>query len=213
VKNQIRLIIFDLDDTLIQSKIDYAALKKQLLELFPKSNTLTSKKTPILGLLSQLETIDSELYFQARTLVEETERGAALNAKIMVSADNIPKILSQYKIQGVIYTNNSFKTVLLYLQKEEFSFLKQFFILTRDDITKPKPDPEGILTILSRFSNIEKESTIYIGDSYIDAEAAYLAGIRWVLFDSRNIDLNEFITPPSGIISHWSELESLLKTL
>jgi phosphoglycolate phosphatase len=212
VFNQIKLIIFDLDDTLIRSRINYPALRAQILDFFSDYQS-SLEEIPILGLVKRLQRMNSEYYIPAKTLVEETEHNAALNARIIEGADSIPDILSRYNIHGAIYTNNSSQTVNLYLNNPRFSFLNEFFILTRNDITNPKPDPEGIFNIISRFNNMQKENTIYIGDSYIDAGAAYEAGIRWILYNSRNLNLENFISEPSAIINHWSELESLLFNL
>jgi HAD superfamily hydrolase (TIGR01549 family) len=209
----IQLIIFDLDDTLVRSSIDYAKVRLKIAELFPKGSLPPYlHQTPILHIMNQLKEIDEHLFHQAKNIVEKSERSAVKNASIMQGAPDLAGILKQHKIKGVIYTNNTRESVKLYLLKIGFEFLEYFEILTRDDIKKPKPDPEGIMVIL-RKSNIPKSNTIYIGDSFIDSEAASAANIRFLLFNSRKLDPNTLKTAPFYILNEWSEFEPFLRTI
>jgi phosphoglycolate phosphatase len=208
--DKIKLIIFDLDDTLIRSGINYTAIREEIYELFPPDAQVSNlHKTPILILASQLKLIDEQLYRTAKRLIERSEEESVEKAKIMEGAENIPEILEKNDIQSVIYTNNTQKTVNLYFEKPQFHFLKHFEFVTRDDVKHPKPNPEGILTILNKKSTT-KDNTAYIGDSYIDAGAARKAGIRFILFDSRNLDLNAHRISPFATIKKWSEFERII---
>ena len=209
----IRLVIFDLDDTLLHSSINYAKVRSKIAELFPRTFLPPHlHQTPILQLMNQLREIDEFLFRQAKQIIEKSERRAVKNASIMQGAPDLPGILKQHKIKGVIYTNNTRETVKLYLLKIGFEFLDYFEIFTRDDIKKPKPDPEGIMMILNKF-NILKLNTIYIGDSFIDSEAASGANIRFILFNSRKLDPNTLKTSPFYIFNDWSEFEPFLRTV
>ncbi|MHA1944905.1 MAG: HAD family hydrolase [Candidatus Hodarchaeales archaeon] len=208
----IELIIFDLDDTLVRSSINYAKIRTEIAELFPKDSQLPHlNRTPILKLIKQLRELDEDLFHQAKLIVEKSERNAVNKAIIMDGASVIPSLLKHYNIKGVIYTNNTRETVKLYLRKLGFEFLSSFEIFTRDDIQKPKPDPEGIIMILNRWS-IPKLNTLYIGDSFIDSEAANNAKIKFILFNSRNMDPNNLKTIPLLTLNDWSEFEPFLQT-
>ena len=207
-----QLIIFDLDDTLIHSSINYSEIRLKLIELFPDEYKPSFKdRNPLLQLLKNLKGISEELYEQGKLIVEKSERNAAKNAVIMKGAEIIPSLLEQFNLKGLIYTNNSNDTVNLYRENPEFSFLSQFQIVTRDDVKKPKPHPEGLLQIISRFK-IPKSDVIYIGDSFIDSEAANRADIKFILFNSRKLDPISFDSAPFSIINHWYEFEVFLNT-
>ena len=209
--NRINLAIFDLDETLIKSSIDYTKIKQQLYDLFPTGQTHSSFwNLSILQLLKELEKKDKEAYFDGLALVEDTENQSVKNACIMNGAEKVPEILQKHEILGYIYTNNSQDTVYLHLKRPEFSFLKKFTIITRDDLINPKPEPDGILRIMEK-ENIPKENSIFIGDSYLDANAASKAGIRFFLFNSRNLDLSLLPEKPFAIIDQWSEFETLIE--
>lgn len=51
-------------------------------------------------------------------------------------------------------------------------------IVDGDDVVEKKPNPEGINLIINSF-RYEKSQIIMIGDSIVDKEAAYLAGIKY----------------------------------
>jgi pyrophosphatase PpaX len=50
-------------------------------------------------------------------------------------------------------------------------------VLTEDDVQRPKPDPEGLITA-SRILAVPPERIAYVGDSVADLEAGRAAGMR-----------------------------------
>ncbi len=209
--SSIKLFIFDLDDTLIQSNINYSEIRYRVAELFtpPLSNDFILK-TPILELLKKLREDNPEKYDEGYRRIDKAEKEAIKMATVIQGADRIPLILKKYDIQYIIFTNNSRSTADLY--QTRFNFLKEFQILTREDFNNPKPDPEGLIEIIERYNNesITRENTVYVGDSYIDAIAAYRANIRFIWFKSRDINPDLIPTPPYAILTDWSNFESIL---
>lgn len=213
---KIKLLIFDLDDTLLHSNINYSELRFQIATIFSSSlPTETILKTPILELLRKLKQEGQDKFVEGYRKIDEAEKKAARTATIISGVEKLPLIIKKFNLKSAIYTNNSKKTINLYLANPAFEFLKEFSILTRDDFSRPKPDPEGILSIIEGFHNkqVSKRNTIYIGDSYLDAIAADRAGIRFIWFNSRNIDQKLFPSPPYAILTHWSDFETILQGL
>ncbi|MFX0208193.1 MAG: HAD family hydrolase [Candidatus Hodarchaeota archaeon] len=210
----IKLLIFDLDDTLIKSNIDYSQIRREVVELF--DNSIPEEivtKTPILKLLDKLKEVHPNRYPEGYQRVYETEREATEQADIIEGAEKIPVLLKKYRILSAIYTNNSLNTVKLYLAKSEFKFLHKFQIHTREDFTNPKPDPEGLIKIISLFRKpeITQKNTAYVGDSYIDALAAHNANVKFIWFNSRDVDSSLFPTPPYAVLTNWLNFESFLE--
>lgn len=206
----IKMIIFDLDDTLIHSNIDYNKIRSFIAQLFnPPIAESEAKSTAITILLEKLRLKHPDLYTIGKKRMIEFEKAAADTATVMHGVEKIPGIMKKFNIESVIFTNNSVETLNLYLSKPRFKFLRGFRIFTREDFSNPKPDPEGIFHILDKYS-FPPEYTVYIGDSYIDSKAAYEAGIRFVHFFSREINLNLFPVPPYSTITSWNEFEDLL---
>ena len=202
-------IIFDLDDTLIHSNIDYAAMKNEILKLFnpqdAQLDTLTIKE-----LLERLDQ-DKDKYNKAYKIIETIESKSALKAEAIPSADKIPAFLKESNLKAAILTNNSRNSVNKYLQTSKLQYLNNIgSIITRDDVSKMKPDPAGLLYIINKFK-LKPQEVYFIGDSYIDAEAAKAANIDFLLVNYRNLSLSRFKTPPIRIFSQLSEIFPFLR--
>ncbi|MHA1305494.1 MAG: HAD family hydrolase, partial [Candidatus Heimdallarchaeaceae archaeon] len=201
------------DGTLVQSKIEYTKIKEELKHLL---KTLISEEQyiefisiprSIIEIISFIAKNDQtgEMNGRAWELVEEYELKGYEDAEIY--EDVIPT-LTALKEQGnsiAILTNNSRKLTEVALTKFNLSNLVEF-VVTRDDVNKPKPDPEGIYRIIEHF-NSTKEETIFIGDSWLDAEAAVNARIRFAYFGTdienktreKNIEIEKTINKISEI--------------
>jgi len=60
-------------------------------------------------------------------------------------------------------------------------------VVTSLDVTRPKPDPEGLLSILRTFG-LDSQEAVYVGDSIIDQKASRLADIPFVAYGSPGLD-------------------------
>jgi HAD superfamily hydrolase (TIGR01509 family) len=83
-------------------------------------------------------------------------------------------------------------------------------VVTGNDVTAHKPDPEGILMALARLG-VAKDRAVMLGDSEKDILAAHNAGIDSVLFFPRDNEafhtLGELAAhKPTYIIHSWREL-------
>lgn len=79
-----------------------------------------------------------------------------------------------------------------------------------DQVSKYKPDPEGIHTILQRY-NLNSQHTVYIGDSTFDVEMGQRAGVQsaavtWGAHDARIL----LHSNPDFIINDPSEINTVL---
>ena len=211
--NKITFVIFDLDDTLLKSNINYRKIKIDLIKLIGETkiyNKINPDEITINELLQDINQQYSEKFVQARDIVNNHELRASLSAEILPFANKIPEILRKNNIGSAILTNNSAETVKTYLENIKFNYLQHFGkIYTRDDIKEMKPNPTGILTILRDFA-LEKEKAVYIGDSHIDCLASMRAGIKFILLNSRKLSLKAFNCKPWKIIENLEEFQSIL---
>jgi HAD superfamily phosphatase len=94
---------------------------------------------------------------------------------------------------------------------------REFFrdIVTADDVSRPKPDPEGLLKILA---GRPPESAIYLGDNVDDALAAQSAGVPFVgVLRRRSDERRQRIAKLKklgalSILGHINELEPYLNS-
>ncbi|OPL16209.1 MAG: hypothetical protein AVO38_09095 [delta proteobacterium ML8_D] len=70
------------------------------------------------------------------------------------------------------------------------------------DVKYPKPNPEGIFKILN-ISGVDKDHTIYIGDSIVDETVSHRAGIPFIAY--KNSNLNALFH-----VEHFFEIKEIL---
>lgn len=209
--SKLSLIIFDLDDTLIHSNIDYALMKQRVKNLFNPNYEF--KNNPTIKELLEILADKPDKINQAYTLIEQMESDSAKIAELIPPADKLPAILKQMNVNSAVLTNNSRQSVDKYLTFEKFKFLKEIGpIITRNDVNAMKPDPAGLEKIIDYFSlQYQKSEVIYIGDSFIDADAAHYAGIKFLLVNNRKLDVSIFNFKPWKIFSNLFELIHFLQ--
>ncbi|MDF2717142.1 MAG: family hydrolase [Paenibacillus sp.] len=79
-----------------------------------------------------------------------------------------------------------------------------------DEMTRPKPDPEGVLTAMNALG-ADKAETVFIGDSEADMRAGKGAGVftigaHWL----ENVQTHRFETTPDLYVTRTSELLAFL---
>ncbi|KGX91834.1 HAD family hydrolase [Pontibacillus marinus] len=84
-------------------------------------------------------------------------------------------------------------------------------IITGDDVIEPKPHPEGLYKALSALE-VERNDSMFIGDSDADIEAGLRAGIttagvHWL----PNYTPNEFLVEPHYMFEHVCDLKKWLE--
>ena len=83
-------------------------------------------------------------------------------------------------------------------------------IVGADDVTKTKPDPEGLLLALRKLS-VSATSAVYIGDHVIDAEAARNAGLPFIAVLTGKHQRSSFEPYPNeAIVQSVEDLPGLL---
>ncbi|MHA1552090.1 MAG: HAD family hydrolase [Candidatus Heimdallarchaeaceae archaeon] len=214
--SSIQLIVFDLDGTLIQSNIDYMGIRddvrKLLKDLVPPDEYQIIKDTPttILNLVELVKTKDAlgGLYEKAWQIVEDAERIGYEKAKI---DDDVHSTLDKLQLENfdiAIFTNNSRKLTDYGMKKFELDKYTDV-VITRDDVEEAKPNPEGLIKIMKHF-NRSIEQTIFIGDSWLDAETAQVLGVDFIYFgDSsapitrrKKIDVSKIVNKISEILNY-----------
>lgn len=83
------------------------------------------------------------------------------------------------------------------------------YVLGGDDVGKPKPDPEGLLTLLELFG-VRKNELLYIGDSCVDEKAAEAAGVDFCAMLLGGTRPEQFQkTPRNRMFSGWDCIRDL----
>ncbi len=187
----IKLIIFDLDGTLVDSSVDITnalnyAIEPYVLKLLTREDTI--------GLVGEGITrlIEKMLLFAGK----DSNKQASAD----LQADIIKRFLEYYTKHLLDYTREypgvretlkqlgGYKKALISNKREVLSRktigglgLSQFFdtVIGSDTTPEKKPSPIPVLKALSEF-NIKPEEAIIVGDSNLDIDAGKAAGITTI---------------------------------
>ncbi len=183
------LVIFDCDGTLVDSSISNRLFYDGI-----KTGLGLAPLTPEEEAYSYVQTVDRTL----RRIIPEDlldrafEAVAAADWKDLVGAVRLqPGVLDfirSLKRAGMLtaVNTNSGEEVRTVLDRLNVK-LKFELIVSADDVTRPKPDPEGVLFILDKLE-VEQNRTIYIGDSLIDQLTAQGAGVTFWAYGNPELE-------------------------
>ena len=103
------------------------------------------------------------------------------------------QMLNLLKANGIMRAINTNRTTSMKYIMERFH-LEPFFdmVVTALDVTNPKPHPESIEKIIQKL-NLNKEETVFIGDSEVDQQTAKSSGIKFISYKNREIANDAFI--------------------
>jgi HAD superfamily hydrolase (TIGR01509 family) len=183
--SNIKLVIFDLDGTLIEStkELHYEALNKALYEISP--NFIINKKEheDIYDALStkqklHLLTLNKGLNIDHHDKINKRKQEITFellkNHIFNIDRTEFLKDLKNEGFKIAICTNSIKKTTGIILEKLGITELVDI-VFTNEDVTKPKPDQEIFNKAINYF-NIEPNECIIYEDSKYGIEAAEKTG-------------------------------------
>jgi HAD superfamily hydrolase (TIGR01509 family) len=165
----IRGIVFDLDGTLVDSRLDFDAMRREM-EL--------PADLPILEALASLQPSHAA---RCRAILHRHELEGAERAASLPGARELLAILQSRGIRQAIATRNSRQITDATLMKLG---LELEMVLTRDD-GPVKPDPWPMLQACERWGLMPGE-VVVVGDFRFDVESGRAAGCRTVLLTHPN---------------------------
>lgn len=187
-----RGVIFDLDGTLVDSKLDFAAMRRDLG--FPSDAMI----------LETIAAIDDEAERRRlEHIMHLHEMDGADRAIAFPGAHDLLETLVKNHILVGIFTRNSRATAkhtLLHVG------LKISVIVARED-APPKPDPAGLHLITDKWG-IKTHEALFVGDNLFDLEAGRNAGIATALFAPIHPDFDHDHTE---IVSSLMDIEKYLE--
>lgn len=208
-------VIFDMDNTLLKSNIDFENMKKTVYDFLVGEGMINQNSTWKNKTASQIieeGRLHPEFYLiesEVWKLVEEVEakgmEGAQLEANAM---EMIHHLKDDGKIITVL-TNNAFTAAEKVLV--QFSMFHLFdLVLGREHMKALKPSPSGVYFIMDHWKNIKKEEWVLVGDSWIDGKAAEEAGIHFIAYQS---ELSQFLAKGITPLKHILDLIQLKRLI
>lgn len=187
MKKKIKAIVWDLDGTLIDFKINSIGARRKAIKLLknygiPKQEL--SIQESILENVKRSRLIFDQLGFSSKDIqkiinkvndaVIAIEHQAALKATLTKGIETVLKFLKNKSIKQAIFTYNTHANALVSLKKAQIeSYFK--VIVGRDDVRNLKPHPDHLKRICEQLE-VQIEEILIIGDTNTDIEAAINIG-------------------------------------
>jgi len=174
----LKLVIFDLDGTLLEPALDFDAIRAEIG--LPPGTTL----------LEAMDTLSKAERARANWILDRHEAEAADRSRLMPGAEELLDWLRARGIRTAVLTRNSRRSVDHACRQHGLQFSAVVARSTslgasREDHL-PKPSPMGVRHLMSTLGT-EPEETIVVGDFCFDVEAGAAAGCRTIalVFDPR----------------------------
>lgn len=209
-------LVFDMDNTLVGSRIDFAAIRRSLVALLARAGAASFPPTgllarPIADLVSQGESFDRA---HGTSLVPEMWRIIAAyeldGLRGATALDDAPAVLAALRRDGfriAVVTNNAREAARRALQSTGL-WPSVEVLVSRDDVAALKPAGDGVVEALRRLAPVER--AFVIGDSWIDGAAAHVAGALFIAYRRAAEDLVAHGVRPWRVISHLGDLRELV---
>jgi phosphoglycolate phosphatase len=212
-----RAILFDMDNTLLQSNIDYAAMKADVYEwlagsgLLPDGYPMHAETTSTMIMHARGFGLSDEQLAAVWRIAARHETAGMAGAGLKPGAHAMLDKLGA--IEGLtlaVMTNNTRAAADRALR--ETGVLGRFeFVLGREDVPELKPSPEAVLAVMRRCPGMEAADWLAVGDSWIDGAAAAGAGVPFIAYRADLEQLRKRGVVPVAAIEHWDDFALLVR--
>ena len=195
MKLPLQAVIFDLDNTLVQSDLDFDEIRRDI-------GFVTG---PILEFRDRQATPEQRDHINR--VLERHEKRAADTCRLNEGARELLDAIRSLGLKTAVLTRNSDQSVETALRLHGLVFDT---VLSRDGGAPPKPSPDPVLMICERLG-VGPENTLMVGDYKYDVEAGANAGCRTVLL--RTPIRSRFEADPDWEVDSLTDIEPIIKEL
>jgi phosphoglycolate phosphatase len=203
----VKLCVFDLDHTLVNSPLDLAAMARDIRALYERAcGPLPAREDRyrVGELIDRCRERSADLETAAWTIALDHERRAVGGAWLEPGA--LDAILGARAAGwGVaLWTNNAREVTEIALGR--FGLQPHFdLVVTRDEMGALKPAPDG-WSVIARHLGTRQTDAVVVGDSWVDGLAADKAGVPFIAYRAKPADLARWNIRP---IAHVTDLATL----
>lgn len=190
--SHIKAIVFDLDNTLVSSDMDFRWLREQIG---------CPLDTDLLSFVEQLECANA--HADAHALILQHELEDALNSQPMPGCQSLLNFIHTNQLFTAIITRNCVQAAE---QKITHNKLNIPRLITREHFP-PKPCPDSLIALAQEWQ-LERHQILYVGDYLYDLQAAFNANMPSCLVTHGKP--TPFAPHASLVVEHLNDLESAL---
>lgn len=204
-------IIFDMDNTLLRSSIDFPGMKRALFQFLVACGAVGADLAFSELSVSQLvelarrwpgfsPALEQPMWELVARYETEGMRGAGLEAGV---EELLGYCHGRYRL--AVLTNNAHRAACVALAE---TGIDRYFahIVGREQMGALKPSPAGVLHILGLCPELPAAAWVMVGDSWIDGKAAQDAGVAFIAYRSRGEELARRGVTPGRVVAGMSEL-------
>ncbi|HYM70903.1 MAG TPA: HAD-IA family hydrolase [bacterium] len=208
-------LIFDMDNTLIGSRIDFAGIRRSLITLLRAAGATDDPDEALLRrAIPELVACGSAHDGEHGTVVapemwriiEAHELAGLRNAAALDDAPAVLRTLAARGYRIAILTNNARAAAAEAIRAADLAHCAETLV-GRGDVATLKPAGDGVLEVLRRLGGVDR--TYVIGDSWIDGAAAAATGARFIAYRRPLEELRQRGVSPWRAIHHLSEMLEL----
>jgi HAD superfamily hydrolase (TIGR01509 family) len=184
----IKAVILDMDGTVVEFRYNAGKVKKDLRsfivlqgisdDMFYEDEPLALNVDRIMKYLkenNELNKIET-LKDGVEKITTKYEMAAARCTEVLEGAREALKKLCDEGYKVAVFTNSGRKALETVLKRFELGNCFEL-IITRDEVQRLKPHPEGVQKALDIFK-VKPGEAVFVGDSVIDMMAAVQAGVH-----------------------------------
>jgi len=214
-------VLFDLDGTLVSFNFDVKGSRQALLEELSRRGfdvsgfNLTLPTQDILdGAMSQVADgrVERDFAPVRAALYSILDAFELEGSQKSVPFGDTLETLQELARRGVrlAVVTNSGRTATIALLKRHDLLGCFEFVLTRDDVERLKPDPDGLMKALAMLS-LPASDAIFVGDSVLDIQAAKRAGLKVISVATGNYTAEKLRAGGADtVIGRMSELPEVI---
>ncbi|MAR94873.1 MAG: phosphoglycolate phosphatase [Gammaproteobacteria bacterium] len=179
-----KLVLFDLDGTLIDTAPDFLSSLNNVLDKYNKENVTSDEirahisegSAKLIKFCFKVDYDDKNFKQYKSDFLLEYKNNLNINSKLFDGIKSLLDHLDQRSIMYGIVTNKYYEYAEPLVKS--FPQLKNIkIIICPDHVSNSKPDPEGILLACKKL-NVRPEETVYLGDHQNDLKAGLSAGTK-----------------------------------
>ena len=207
------IVVFDLDNTLVHSKIDFMGIRQavigRLLEVGALDEPpLDPRVRAIPEWLDLAAAYDTDLAAELWTLVDQFEQEGMVHGTVESDARETLDRLASAGLRLAVLTNNSLGSAEAALERFDLRAPLEL-VLAREVVPALKPDGSGVVQAHAALGG---GPMFVVGDSYIDGLATQRAavGARFIAFRANLADLSARGVEPWATAAALAEVPGLV---